>query len=74
LKQKSGLDTSHSYLPITLSTLGSIFKANVLIWGGGHMLQDESSSLDVPYHLINVFFAQVYVQNEKNCNSRNNIS
>jgi len=59
LKQKYGIKASHSYLPISLKTLRSISKANVLVWGGGNMLQDQSSSLDIPYHLINVFLAQV---------------
>lgn len=58
LNQKFGLKASHSYLPFSLRTLRSIMKADVLIWGGGHMLQDQSSVLDIPYHLINVFVAQ----------------
>jgi len=58
LNQKCGRKASHSYLPFSLRTLRSIMKAEVLIWGGGHMLQDQSSAMDIPYHLINVFFAQ----------------
>ena len=58
LNQECGRKASHSYLPFSLRTLRSIMKAEVLIWGGGHMLQDQSSAIDIPYHLINVFFAQ----------------
>jgi polysaccharide pyruvyl transferase CsaB len=36
-----------------------ISKSDLFIWGGGQMLQDHSSFLDVPYHLIRVFFAEM---------------
>ncbi len=42
-----------------IEVMMTIRQADFFIWGGGHMLQDQSSSLDVPFHLWRVFFAKM---------------
>ena len=59
VQQQSQRNSSSFSLQNLIRNLRSISKANVLLWGGGNMLQDQSSSLDVPYNLINVFWAQI---------------
>ncbi len=37
-----------------------ISKADLLIWGGGHMLQDRSSRLYIPYVVRNLLLARIF--------------
>jgi len=59
VRQRCERNGAPSRLSAILGHLRSISKADFLIWGGGNMLQDQSSALDVPYHLIDVFWARM---------------
>jgi len=37
----------------------ALYNTDLLIWGGGHLLQDKSSQLYIPFHLSKVFLAKV---------------
>ena len=42
-----------------LDTIKTIYHADLMIWGGGHLLQDKSSQLYIPFHLSKVFLAKL---------------
>jgi polysaccharide pyruvyl transferase CsaB len=59
IRNQYGIKAVESGMKNLLKVMLVIARSDFFIWAGGHMLQDQSSALDVPFHLLRVFWAKI---------------